>query len=56
MLPDDWHLTQDIDDFLARAGDFLSSRAALHNMPLTDIAKLRIGRAVDHDVEAAVFG
>ena len=56
MLPDDWHLTQDVDGFLARAGDFLSSRAALHNMALTDIAKLRIGRAADHDAEAAVFG
>ncbi len=22
MLLDDWHLTQDVDDFLARAGDF----------------------------------
>jgi hypothetical protein len=56
MLPDDWHLTQDVDDFLARAGDFLCSRAALHNTPLTDIEKLRIRRATDHDAEAAVFG
>ncbi|MER7874947.1 GNAT family N-acetyltransferase [Streptomyces solisilvae] len=56
MLPDGWHLAQDVDDFLARAGDFLSSRAALHNTPLTDIAKLRIGRAADHDAEATVFG
>ncbi|KOV76536.1 MULTISPECIES: GNAT family N-acetyltransferase [unclassified Streptomyces] len=56
MLPDDWHLTQDVEDFLARAGDFLCSRAALHNMSLTDIAKLRIRRAPDHDAEAAVFG
>ncbi|MPY53218.1 GNAT family N-acetyltransferase [Streptomyces acidicola] len=56
MLPDDWHLTQDIDDFLARAGDFLRSRPALHNTPLTDIEKLRIRRAAEHDAEAAVFG
>ena len=56
MLPDDWHLTQDVDDFLARAGDFLCSRPALHNTPLTDIEKLRIRRAADHDAEAAVFG
>ncbi|RPE38694.1 putative GNAT family acetyltransferase [Streptomyces sp. Ag109_O5-1] len=56
MLPDDWHLTQDVDDFLARAGDFLRSRAALHNTPLTDIEKLRIRKAADHDAEAAVFG
>ena len=41
MRPDDWHLTEDVDDFLARAGDFLRSRPALHNTPLTDIEKLR---------------
>jgi hypothetical protein len=56
MLPDDWHLTQDVDAFIARAGNFLSSRAALHNTPLTDIEKLRIHRAADHDGESAVFG
>ncbi|MFF3348798.1 GNAT family N-acetyltransferase [Streptomyces sp. NPDC002779] len=41
MRPHDWHLTEDIDEFLARAGDFLRSRPALHNTPLTDMAKLR---------------
>ncbi|MGW2610940.1 GNAT family N-acetyltransferase [Streptomyces mirabilis] len=56
MLPEDWHLTQDVDDFLAQAGDFLCSRTAIHNTPLTDIEKLRIHRAADHDAEAAVFG
>lgn len=56
MLPDDWHLTEDVDDFLARAGDFLRSRPALHNTPLTDIEKLRVPGATDHDAEAAVFG
>lgn len=56
MLPDGWHLTQDVDDFLARAGDFLRSRPALHNTPLTDIEKLRTRRAAGHDAEAAVFG
>lgn len=35
MRPDDWHLTDDVDDFLARAGDFLRSRPDLHTMPLT---------------------
>ncbi|MFC9463115.1 GNAT family N-acetyltransferase, partial [Streptomyces sp. NPDC056983] len=49
MLPDDWHLTQDVDDFLARAGDFLRSRPALHNTPLTDIEKLRIHGTAEHD-------
>ncbi|MEW2165261.1 GNAT family N-acetyltransferase [Streptomyces sp. NPDC007084] len=65
MLPDDWHLaddghwhlTEDVDDFLARAGDFLRSRAALHNTPLTDIEKLRLRRASGRDTEGAdVFG
>jgi hypothetical protein len=28
MRPDDWHLTEDVDDFLARAGGFLRSRPA----------------------------
>jgi hypothetical protein len=56
MLPDDWHLTLDVDDFLARAGDFLCSRPALHNTPLTDIERLRRGRAAERDADAAVFG
>jgi len=56
MHPDDWHLTQDVDAFLARAGHFLRSRAALHNMPLTDIEKLRSHRAIESDDEAAIFG
>ncbi|MFI1213182.1 GNAT family N-acetyltransferase [Streptomyces sp. NPDC020802] len=56
MHPDDWHLTQDVDAFLARAGHFLRSRAALHNTPLTDIEKLRTHRAAESDDEAAVFG
>src|SRR3954452_13684452 len=56
MLPDDWQLTDDVDDFLARAGDFLRSRPALHNTPLTDIEKLRIRGADAHGAEASVFG
>ncbi|MEW2624588.1 GNAT family N-acetyltransferase [Streptomyces sp. NPDC048106] len=56
MTPDGWHLTQDVDDFLARAGDFLRSRPALHNTPLTDIEKLRTRGAAGHDGEAPVFG
>lgn len=35
MSPDGWHLTEDVDDFLARAGDFLRSRPVLHTVPLT---------------------
>ncbi|MEU4039096.1 GNAT family N-acetyltransferase [Streptomyces collinus] len=56
MLPDGWQLTEDIDDFLARAGDFLQSRPALHNTPLTDIEKLRTRGADAHGAEATVFG
>ncbi|ACZ87615.1 GNAT family N-acetyltransferase [Streptosporangium roseum] len=56
MLPDAWHLTEDVDDFLARAGDFLRSRPALHNTPLTNIEKLRTRRAAGHGAEATVFG
>ncbi|MPY58746.1 GNAT family N-acetyltransferase [Streptomyces spongiae] len=56
MRPDDWHLTEDLDDFLTRTGDFLHSRPALHNTALTDIEKLRTRRVAGHDAEAAVFG
>ncbi|MFE4716642.1 GNAT family N-acetyltransferase [Streptomyces sp. NPDC056728] len=56
MLPDGWYLTQDVDDFLARAGDFLRSCPALYNTPLTDIEKLRIRGAAEHDAAAPVFG
>ncbi|WP_395576622.1 GNAT family N-acetyltransferase [Streptomyces sp. BK79] len=41
MLPDAWHLTEDIDDFLDRAGPFLRSRPVLHNTPLTVLEKWR---------------
>ncbi|MEB8337037.1 GNAT family N-acetyltransferase [Streptomyces endophyticus] len=56
MTSDDWQLTEDVDDFLARAGDFLRSRPALHNTPLTDIEKLRIGGPGAKGNETAVFG
>ena len=56
MRPDDWHLTEDIDGFLARAGDFLRSRPALHNMPLTDIEKLRTHGVNGDGADATVFG
>ncbi|GAA3515293.1 RimJ/RimL family protein N-acetyltransferase [Streptosporangium album] len=56
MRPDDWHLTEDLDDFLARAGDFLRSRPALHTTPLTVIEKLRTRGADAYGAEAPVFG
>ncbi|WP_329172947.1 GNAT family N-acetyltransferase [Streptomyces sp. NBC_01477] len=56
MRPDDWHLTEDVDDFLARAGDFLRSRPALHTMPLTVTEKLRTFGAAEHGGRGTVFG
>lgn len=57
MLPDGWRLTENVDDFLSQAGDFLRSRPALHTMALTDIEKLRASSAAGaHGDEAAVFG
>ncbi|MEU1193169.1 GNAT family N-acetyltransferase [Streptomyces sp. NPDC005859] len=41
MRPDDWHLTEDVDDFLARAGDFLRSRPGPHVMQLTWAERVR---------------
>ncbi len=41
MRPDDWHLTEDVDDFLARAGDFLRSRPGAHVMALTWAERVR---------------
>ncbi|MFF1351363.1 GNAT family N-acetyltransferase [Streptomyces sp. NPDC058322] len=56
MRPDDWQLTEDVDDFLARAGNFLCSHPALHNTSLTDVEKLRTRRVDAHDAETTVFG
>lgn len=60
MRSDDWHLTDDIDGFLALTGGFLRSRPGLHNTPLTDIEKLRTQRAAGRGSDAAgtasVFG
>ena len=56
MRPDDWHLTEDVDDFLARAGDFLRSRPVMHNTPLTTLEKLRTRGRDAHGAEATVFG
>ncbi|WP_330289933.1 GNAT family N-acetyltransferase [Streptomyces sp. NBC_00576] len=41
MRSDDWYLTEDIDEFLAHAGEFLRSRPALHTTALTTFEKLR---------------
>ncbi|WP_043673855.1 GNAT family N-acetyltransferase [Streptomyces xylophagus] len=41
MTADAWHLTEDLDQFLTRAGEFLRSRPALHTVPLTVTGALR---------------
>ena len=56
MSADDWHLTENVDDFLARAGDFLRSRPALHTLPLTVTETLRRRGADAYGVEAPIFG
>ncbi|WAZ26188.1 GNAT family N-acetyltransferase [Streptomyces cinnabarinus] len=56
MRPDDWQLTEDIDDFLSRAGNFLRSRPALHTMPLTVIEKVRTLGTGEFGGGATLFG
>ncbi|GGV84821.1 N-acetyltransferase [Streptomyces griseoloalbus] len=56
MRPDDWHLTDDVDEFLARAGGFLRSRPGRHVMALTWAERLRTRGADAFGSEAPVFG
>lgn len=56
MRPEDWHLTEDVDEFVARAGEFLHSRPALHTMQLTVIEKLRRLGAAAYGARVPVFG
>lgn len=56
MRPDDWYLTEDVDDFLARTGDFLRSRPALHTMPLSVTEKLRTLGTAAYGARVPVFG
>lgn len=56
MRPDDWQLTEDLDDFLALAGDFLRSRPVMHNTQLTTLQKLRTSGAGGSGAETTVFG
>ncbi|MFD7456924.1 MULTISPECIES: GNAT family N-acetyltransferase [unclassified Streptomyces] len=56
MRPADWQLTEDVDDFLARAGDFLRSRPVLHTMPLSVTEKLRTLGAAAYGTPGPVFG
>lgn len=56
MRPDDWHLTENVDEFLARAGDFLHSRPALHTVTLTVTEALRTRGPDAFGAGAPVFG
>lgn len=56
MRPDGWHLTEDLGGFLARAGDFLHSRPALHTVPLTVTEALRTHGADAYGTGVPVFG
>ncbi|MEW9515588.1 GNAT family N-acetyltransferase [Streptomyces tubercidicus] len=56
MKTDGWYLTEDVHDFLARAGDFLRSRPDLHTMPLTVTERLRTYGADAYGDEVPVFG
>ncbi|MFJ6086547.1 GNAT family N-acetyltransferase [Streptomyces sp. NPDC092369] len=55
MRPDDWYLTEDVDDFLTRAGDFLRARPGLHVMQLTWAERVR-KRGAEAFAGAPLFG
>ncbi|MFI8350068.1 GNAT family N-acetyltransferase [Streptomyces sp. NPDC085596] len=55
MRPTDWYLTEDVDDFLARAGGFLRSRPAAHAMQLTWAERVRV-RGAGAFAQVPVFG
>ncbi|MFG2194723.1 GNAT family N-acetyltransferase [Streptomyces sp. NPDC048639] len=56
MRPDGWYLSEDVDDFLARAGGFLRSRPGPHVMQLTWAERVRARGAETFGTEAPVFG
>lgn len=56
MRPYGWHVTADLDGFLARAGGFLRSRPALHTVPLTVTEELRTRGLDAYGAGAPVFG
>lgn len=51
-----WHRTEDLDAFLARAGDFLRSRPAPHTLALTVTEALRTRGPHTYGDEQPVFG
>lgn len=56
MRTEDWCLTEDLDEFRARADGFLRSRPALHTMPLTVTERLRTLGAAAYGDGTTVFG
>ncbi|MFF7976818.1 GNAT family N-acetyltransferase [Streptomyces sp. NPDC007905] len=56
MHPGTWQLTDDLDEFLSRAGGFLRSRPALHTVPLTVTDALRTRCLHVYGAQAPVFG
>ncbi|MFI6864797.1 GNAT family N-acetyltransferase [Streptomyces sp. NPDC050421] len=56
MHPDHWHVTDEVESFLSRAGDFLRSRPALHTLPLTVTETLRTHGPHAYGDEAPAFG
>nr|WP_145485948.1 MULTISPECIES: GNAT family N-acetyltransferase [Streptomyces] len=56
MQPESWQLTDDLDDFLARAGGFLRSRPAPHTVPLTVTDTLRRHGLHYYGRDAPLFG
>ncbi|MET7733002.1 GNAT family N-acetyltransferase [Streptomyces sp. NPDC005402] len=56
MVHDDWHITEDLDAFLSRAGDFLHARPDLHTVLLTVTDGLRTRGLHAYGSEAPFFG
>ncbi|MFJ5896583.1 GNAT family N-acetyltransferase [Streptomyces sp. NPDC093064] len=56
MPSDDWYLTDDVEEFLARAGEFLRSRPAPHTVHLTVTENLRSSGARPYGDADPEFG
>ncbi|MEU6283143.1 GNAT family N-acetyltransferase [Streptomyces sp. NPDC047028] len=56
MRPKDWCLTEDVDDFLGRAGGFLRSRPGAHVMQLTLAERVRVRGPGAYGPEVPLFG
>ena len=56
MHPHGWHLTGDLDAFLAPTTPFLHSRPALHTVPLTVTETLRTHGTKAYGTETPLFG